>query len=158
MAQKDRFDSPSPPKETPRAHRAASRPAPQSCRCACRSMRSRPANKCHSILNFSYVCPEPVLVKMMHFVYKWRKKWRVSHPALASVDLKVHDIGPVFQGGDPKEAQHRDTEIPCGSCAIAHTTTNGNEIVEYRAKQSRVEQNEQLISMRSTRSDAGEVR
>ena len=92
--------------------------------------------------------------------------WRVSHPALASVDLKVHDIGPVFQGGDPKEAQHRDTEIPCGSYAIAHTTTNGNEIVEYRAEQSRAEQSraEQSRVERTADfhaincSDAGEVR
>jgi hypothetical protein len=35
--------------------------------------------KRHSFLNFSYVCPEPVLVKCSFYIYIWLKKWCCSH-------------------------------------------------------------------------------
>jgi hypothetical protein len=39
----------------------------------------------HLFLNFSYVCPEPVLVKGLGFSMKWRKKTRVRAGGLETL-------------------------------------------------------------------------
>ena len=38
-----------------------------------------PAKNATLFLSFTYVCPEPVLVRISFLKYKWRKKWRFSH-------------------------------------------------------------------------------
>eukprot|EP01046_Picozoa_sp_COSAG06_P057483 COSAG06_NODE_11222_length_1542_cov_1.586279_3_plen_95_part_00 len=43
--------------------------------------------KRHSfLLNFSYVCPEPVLVKIFVIRFKWLKKWRFFFRTVVPID------------------------------------------------------------------------